>query len=158
MTNPPPLRAPPAAFAWGAFFARWVLGLMFFQGALWRVFELGPVAHARQFFVEPYAETLLPTWSLWVTGMAVPWVELGAGALLLIGLWVRPALVVLGFELLIVTFGHLLLEPLYSISGHIFPRLVLLVLLLLIPAEADRWTVDAWRAGRSSSPEHAGPG
>ncbi|MEE8488400.1 MAG: hypothetical protein V3S56_09530, partial [Gemmatimonadota bacterium] len=108
-----------------------------------------PVAHARQFFVEPYADTLLPTWALWVAGMGVPWVELGAGALLLLGLWVRPALVVLGFELLMVTFGHLLLEPLYSISGHILPRLVLLVLLLMIPAKRDRITLDAWRAARS---------
>ena len=62
--------------AWGMLFARLVLGLMFFQGAWWRVFELGPREHARRFFVDPYAGSFLPEWSLWAAGTAVPFVEL----------------------------------------------------------------------------------
>ena len=66
---------------------RLVLGLMFFQGALWRVFGIGPLGHARRFFVEPYAGSFLPEWALWFAGTAVPFAELAGGALVLLGLW-----------------------------------------------------------------------
>ena len=33
----------PDGRAWGILFARLVLGLIFFQGAWWRVFGIGPV-------------------------------------------------------------------------------------------------------------------
>lgn len=131
--------------AWGVLFARVTLGLMFFQGAMWRVFGIGPVEHAQRFFVDPFAESFLPTWALWTAGTAVPFVELICGGLVLVGLWRLPAFVGLGGVLTTVTFGHLVAEPLYSISGHIFPRLVLLVFLLVTPASWDRWSLDAWR-------------
>jgi len=71
--------------AWAILFARAVLGLIFFMAGGWKVFQLGPLQHARHFFVEPYAQTFLPRWSLWTTGVTVPVVELVAGALLLVG-------------------------------------------------------------------------
>ncbi len=86
------VRQDPASVSWAVFFARWVLGLMFFMGAVWRVFQLGPLEHARRFLVVPYAETFLPTWLLWFTGTAIPFVELGAGALLLAALTYRVIL------------------------------------------------------------------
>ncbi|MEM7414774.1 MAG: hypothetical protein AAF389_04700 [Gemmatimonadota bacterium] len=137
-----------ASRAWGVLFARVVLGLLFFQGAFWRVFDLGVVEHARRFFVMPYAETFLPAWSLWVAGVGVPFAELIGGALVLVGLWRVAGLLLLGGVLVLVTFGHLVTEPIYSISGHIFPRLVLVVFLLIVPASWDRFSVDGWRASR----------
>ena len=35
--------------AWGVLFARLVLGLIFFQGAWWRVFQLGPIEHGESY-------------------------------------------------------------------------------------------------------------
>ena len=81
--------------AWAILFARSVLGLIFFMAGVWKVFGLGPMEHARQLFVEPYAKTFLPAWSLWATGYVVPFVELVAGALVLIGLRTREALIAL---------------------------------------------------------------
>lgn len=131
--------------AWGVLFARLVLGLMFFQGALWRVFGIGPAEHARRFFVDPYGDSFLPEWALWVAGVGVPFAELVGGGLVVIGLWRLQGLVLIGSVLVLVTFGHLVAEPLFSISGHIFPRLSLVILLLLLPDEWDRFSVDAWR-------------
>ncbi len=131
--------------AWGVLFARLVLGLMFFQGAWWRVFELGPLNHARRFFVDPFADSFLPEWSLWVVGTAVPFVELVGGALVLLGLMRLPGLILLGGVLVTVTFGHLIGEPLFSFSGHVMPRLMLVVFLLLIPQDWDEFSVDEWR-------------
>ena len=73
--------------------------------------------------------------------LAIPVVELLAGALLLLGWRVREALIALGFVLLIVTFGHLLKEPLYEFHTHVIPRLALLLFLLMLPREDDRFSI-----------------
>jgi uncharacterized membrane protein YphA (DoxX/SURF4 family) len=137
--------------AWALLFARGVLGLIFFMAGVYKVFTLTPVGHAHKWFVDPYADTFLPTWSLWLTGLTIPVVELLAGALLLVGWRVREALIVLGIVLLIVTFGHLLKEPLYEFHTHVIPRLALLVFVLMLPREADRFSVDGW-LGRRTAP------
>lgn len=127
------------------FLARTVLGLIFFMAGVYKVFELGPVGHVHKFFL-PYQDTFLPTWSLWLVGLAIPFVELIAGALVLLG-WLRTvAYLALGAVLVTVTFGHLLHEPLYAFHEHVIPRLSLLILLMLMQPEADRFSVDEIRA------------
>ncbi|RPH71729.1 MAG: DoxX family membrane protein [Myxococcaceae bacterium] len=141
--------------SWAILIARLILALIFFMAGAWKVFGLGPLEHARRLFVEPYARTFLPTWALWATGTAVPFVELVAGALLLVGYRSREALLALGGVLVLVTFGHLLAEPLYEFHTHVIPRAALLLFVLVMPAEQDRFSVDAWwrvrrRVGRSA--------
>jgi uncharacterized membrane protein YphA (DoxX/SURF4 family) len=136
--------------SWAIFFARGILGLIFFMAGVYKVFTLTPAGHAHKWFVDPYANTFLPTWSLWLTGVTIPVVEFLAGALLLIGWRVREALVALGFVLLIVTFGHLLKEPLYEFHTHVIPRLALLLFVLMLSGDADRFSVDGWLARRRS--------
>lgn len=137
--------------AWGIFFARTILGLIFFMAGWWKVFTLGPVAHARSLFVEPYVDTFLPGWSLWAAGSAIPVVELVAGALLLVGLKTRLALLALGGVLVLVTFGHLVADPLYQFHTHVIPRTALLLLVLMMPAAEDRISVDSFLSHRSGS-------
>lgn len=127
--------------AWALAFARWVLGLIFFMAGVHKVFEQGPIEHAREWFL-PYANTFLPVWSLWAVGTVIPFVELIGGGLLLVGWRIRDALLGLGAVLVIVTFGHLLKEPLYAFHEHVIPRLALLVFLLAMPTEADRYSID----------------
>jgi uncharacterized membrane protein YphA (DoxX/SURF4 family) len=126
---------------WAVLFARLVLGLIFFMAGFWKVFQLGPLEHARKYFL-PFADTFLPVWSLWFVGVTIPFVELLGGALLLIGLRVREALIALGGVLVIVTFGHLLREPLFNFSGHVIPRLALLLFLLWCPRDVDWLSLD----------------
>jgi uncharacterized membrane protein YphA (DoxX/SURF4 family) len=137
--------------AWALLFARLVLGLIFFMAGCWKVFQLGPLEHARKYFL-PYADTFLPVWSLWLVGIVIPFIELGAGALLLLGLRTRDALIALGGVLVIVTFGHLLREPLYNLTGHIIPRLALLLFILWCPREHDRFSVDYLLTRRKREP------
>jgi uncharacterized membrane protein YphA (DoxX/SURF4 family) len=135
--------------SWALHFARLILGLIFFMAGVWKVFQLGPLEHARKYFL-PFADTFLPVWSLWLVGVTIPFVELLGGALLLIGLRVREALIALGGVLVIVTFGHLLHEPLFNFSGHVIPRLALLLFLLWCPREMDRWSLDFLLARKKS--------
>ena len=127
--------------SWAIFFAREILGLIFFMAGVYKVFSLGPLEHARKYFL-PFSQTFLPVWSLWATGTVIPIVEFLAGMMLIVGLRVREALIALGFVLVIVTFGHLVENPLYPFHEHVIPRLALLVFVLLFPADDDRISVD----------------
>ena len=140
---------------WAIFFARLVLGLIFFMAGAWKVFQLGPLEHARMFFL-PFSDTFLPVWSLWAMGVVIPFVELIAGGLLILGLRTRDALVALGFVLVVVTFGHLLKEPLYEFHTHVIPRLALLLFILMLPREADRFSIDYFFRIRTTGNQNAG--
>lgn len=129
--------------AWAILIVRWISGVIWFMAGWWKCFELGPTEHARNFFVQPFAENWMPAWSLWASGTAVPVIELVAGAMLLLGWRVRVALVWLGGVLVLVTYGHVLQQPLFDISGHIFTRGAMVVFLLLMPREEDRFSLDA---------------
>jgi uncharacterized membrane protein YphA (DoxX/SURF4 family) len=130
-----------AGRSWALFFARQILGLIFFMAGVHKVFRMGPIGHARAYFL-PYSDTFLPIWSLWATGVAIPFVELLGGALLILGWRVREALLGLGCVLVIVTFGHLLKEPLYPFHEHVIPRLFLLLFVLMLPPEEDVISLD----------------
>jgi uncharacterized membrane protein YphA (DoxX/SURF4 family) len=127
--------------SWALLFARLVLGLIFFMAGVWKVFQLGPLQHARKYFL-PFADTFLPVWSLWAVGVVIPFIELIGGALVILGLRTREALIALGFVLAIVTFGHLLKEPLYEFHTHVIPRLALLLFVFMVPREDDRFSID----------------
>ena len=141
--------------AWARLFARLVLGLIFLMAGIYKVFRLTPVGHVQKWFL-PYQSTFLPVWSLWAVGLAIPFVELLAGALLVLGLRIRAALLGLGMVLVVVTFGHLVKEPLYPFHEHVIPRLALVVFLLVMPAEADIFSIDGWLRSRGSG--HSGGG
>lgn len=141
--------------AWAVFCARVVLGLIFGMAGYYKCFVMTQAIHAERLFIQPYADTWIPLWLLWLTGVTIPAVELIAGWLLVVGWKVRESLVALGLVLIIVTYGHLLTEPLYSFSGHVIPRLALLLFVAMLPAEDDRLSVDHWlanRRGRAMAP------
>ena len=140
----------PGDGAWAIFFCRAILGLIFFMAGVYKCFVMTPFGHARHYFVGPYANTFLPAWSLWATGTAVPVVELVAGGLVLVGFKTRPALLSLGAVLVLVTFGHLLKEPLYEFHTHVIPRLALLTVVLLLPRDEDVVSLDGVLKSRHS--------
>jgi thiosulfate dehydrogenase [quinone] large subunit len=129
------------AKSWAVLFARLVLGLIFFMAGVWKVFGLGPIGHVQRYFL-PFQQTFLPVWSLWAVGFTIPFVELIAGAMVIVGLKTRYALVGLGAVLVIVTFGHLLGQPLHAFHEHVIPRLALLLFVLLMPQDVDRFSID----------------
>jgi len=92
--------------------------------------------------VESISPGSFGAWSLWVVGVIIPFIELIAGAMVILGLRTREALVSLGLVLAIVTFGHLLREPLYEFHTHVIPRLALLLFVLLLPRSDDRFSID----------------
>ena len=124
--------------------ARVIVGLIFGMAGYWKVFELTPIGHAQKLFIGPYANTWIPVWMLWATGTVIPVVELVAGWLVVIGWRVRECLLALGLVLMTVTYGHLLLEPLFNFNGHVIPRTLLLLVVAFVPRSEDWLSVDAW--------------
>jgi len=137
----------------GRFFARQILGLIFFMAGWWKCFDLTPLKHAEMMFVRDYAENWIPEWLLWITGTSIPVIELVGGGLLIFGLFRKPALIGLGIVLILVTYGHLLHEALFVPTSHIFPRTVLLIAIFALPEDKDIWSLDQIILNRSSKRE-----
>ncbi len=130
------------------FVIRWILGILFLMAGYWKVIVLTPVEHAKQFFVESFADYWIPEWLLYMLGLSIPVLELAAGILLCVGWRIREALIFLGLLLIVTTYGHALQDPFFDIDGHTFTRLALIVLLLLAPPGSNKYTLDAWLAAR----------
>ena len=131
-----------SGWKWSIFTVRCVLGLIFFMAGWWKCFTLSPTEHARMFFLEGFADHWIPEWLLWALGVSIPVVELVAGGLVCLGLFRRWAYIAQGAILVTVTYGHLLREPLFSTTGHIFPRLALLVFVWVAPMKHDVLSLD----------------
>ncbi len=128
--------------AWALLLARTLLGVLFFVAGINKVFLMGAVVHARTLFVDRYADTLLPVWGLWASGTSIPFIELASGALVLLGCWTRLALGAQGAILVLVTFGHLYLQPNYVFNSFVLTRTALMAFVLLLPEAADRYSID----------------
>jgi uncharacterized membrane protein YphA (DoxX/SURF4 family) len=132
------------------FFTRVTAGLLFGMAGVHKVFIMTPQVHARKLFLEPYQHTWIPHFLLWPLGVGIPFLELTAGWLLVAGYLRGPVAISLSFLLLTVTYGHALLEPLFNVNSHIFPRLILLLPTLALSPEADPWSLDAMLARRQA--------
>ena len=131
--------------SWALLLARLLLGLLFFMAGVHKIFVIGLMAGAERMFVEPYADTFLPVWALWAGGVTVPFVEMIAGFFVILGLWRKPAYLALAGVLVLVTFGHTLLNPFFPFHHDVFPRAVLLIFLLWMGLEKDAISVDGMR-------------
>jgi uncharacterized membrane protein YphA (DoxX/SURF4 family) len=132
---------------WAVFFSRQILGFIFLMAGVFKVFQMGPVAHAQNLFVGPYADSILPVWSLWLTGATIPFAELIAGGLLIVGWRIRDSLLAIGVVLVLVTFGHLLTEPLFAFNSHVIPRWALMAVCFVL-RDDDRLSIDGLLTSR----------
>jgi len=119
---------------------RLILGFIFFLQGFGKVFEIGVANVYNAFFKEAYSG-VLPEFLTHATAYYTSYVELFAGLLLVLGLKRDWALYALASVLVIVTFGHGLVEPIWDLH-HLMFRAIPLVALLLLPKEWDRWSLD----------------
>ena len=69
------------------------------------------------------------------------YIELVGGFLLILGLLKITALYALGFDLLIASIGMAILNPMWDMK-HVFPRLILVIFLIIYPTAADLLALD----------------
>lgn len=119
---------------------RLILGFIFFFQGYGKVFKFGLDAVYNNFFVKAYNK-ILPDFLLLFSAYYTSIIELAAGILLIIGFKRDYALYALASVLVIVSFGHGLKDPIWDVSDVMY-RTILLVTLLLLPKELDKYSVD----------------
>lgn len=119
---------------------RLLLGFIFLMQGIGKVFKFGVENVYQNYFYSSYKE-LLPEFLLKFTAYYTSYVELIGGFLLVIGLFRNYVLYALASVLVIVTFGHGLIEPIWDLS-HVMYRAILLIALLLLPDYWDRFSLD----------------
>ena len=122
------------------FTARVILGLLFFfQGydAIFRIKLHTVVDTYLPDFQNRGIPAFLVTGAAWYTS----WSELIGGFLLIIGLLKIYALYFLGFNLIIAALGFGIVTPVWDMR-HVFPRLALLLFLIIIPESWDMALID----------------
>ena len=124
----------------GILFIRVLLGIIFFMQGYGKIFTFTVSGVYEKFFKE-FENTSLPKWLILFTAYYTSYIECIGGLLLIIGLFRKYALYLLALDLLIVSFGHGLMEPIWDLS-HVMPRTILLASLFLLPEDWDRWNVD----------------
>lgn len=122
-------------------FTRALLGIIFLMQGYGKVFTY-TVPKVYNMFFKDFEKTFLPKWLIWGTAYYTSYIELICGFLLIIGLFRKYALYLLAADLLIVSFGHGLLEPIWDLQ-HVIPRAILLIVILLVPAQWDKWHADS---------------
>jgi uncharacterized membrane protein YphA (DoxX/SURF4 family) len=140
------------------FLTRTTLGFVYFFAGVNKLTEVGVVEFGRRAAALPDLAGIVPQAILMAVGSLTPLVELVLGALVLFGLWTRPALRCLAALIILITLAygvHGLLHPMGAtamniavVNFYILPRAALLIVTLFLPAEDDLLSVDALRDGR----------
>jgi uncharacterized membrane protein YphA (DoxX/SURF4 family) len=121
----------------GLFFIRILLGIIFFMQGYGKIFTIG-VSKVYAMFFKDFENTFLPKWLIIFTAYYTSYIEFIGGFLLIIGLLKKYVMYLLALDLLIVSFGHGLMESIWDLS-HLIPCAILLASLFLLPAAWDKW-------------------
>ncbi|MBL0097264.1 MAG: DoxX family protein [Bacteroidetes bacterium] len=123
-----------------SFFIRVVAGILFFFQGYDKVFHIG-IQGVINTVGPSYRAKGFPAFSVKLISYLTSWIELVGGLLLIVGFLTYPAIYILGIDLIIVIFGMSILEPVWDMK-LVFPRLVLLSVLLLLPEGVDLISLD----------------
>lgn len=126
-----------------AFIARLFLGILFFLQGYDKVFRIG-VKQVIAAVHGPLSSKGMPKSFSTFGAYFTSYVELICGGLLIIGFVKYYCLYLLGFDLVFAALAFGIVEPIWDMK-HIFPRLALLIFLMIIPSQWDVISVDyAW--------------
>lgn len=121
--------------------ARVFLGALFLFQGYDKVFKV-KIRGVVEAFEAPMEAHHVTRGLLYAAAVYTSWVELICGFLLVIGLFKTIALTLLGIDLIFVAVAFGLIKPMWDMQ-YVFPRLVLLLLLLLLPVCMDYYSVDS---------------
>ena len=119
---------------------RVLLGLIFFWQGFAKVFKWGMDQLWEQSFSN-FSTTFIPDWLSTTTMYYTSYAELLCGVALVLGLFRKNAYLILASVLLLVAFGHGVESGIWSLN-HVIFRAALLIPLMLLPMQWDRWALD----------------
>jgi thiosulfate dehydrogenase [quinone] large subunit len=92
--------------------------------------------------VSQFAHTPLPTWSVWVFGLTLPFVEGLFGLLLLVGLRTRATLIAAILWIMVLTFGSSLIQD-WNAAGIQLTYAAIYAALIFLH-RYNGWSIDTW--------------
>ncbi|MBL7923722.1 MAG: DoxX family membrane protein [Bacteroidia bacterium] len=128
----------PVEFA--SFLVRVLAGLLFFFQGYDKVFRIG-IQGVTEAIGPSYKRAGLPDFVVAMISFLTSWIEFLGGFCLILGLFKYTMVYLLGIDLLIVAAGMSMIDPVWDLK-LLFPRVILLLFLLLMPAESDILSLD----------------
>jgi putative oxidoreductase len=122
------------------FFARVILGILFMVQGYDKIFNIGTKT-VIQTITPTYRKRHLPQWMINMGAYFTSYVEFVCGIFLIAGLLKFFSLYMLGLDLIVVSFGMSTMNPVWNLKD-VFPRLLLLLFLLLYPAQLDMLSLE----------------
>jgi uncharacterized membrane protein YphA (DoxX/SURF4 family) len=124
----------------GVTIARVFLGFLFLFQGYDAVFNIG-LKKAITTYQEGFEFQGIPRLLTALAALFTSYTALLCGILLIFGLFEIVALYLLGLNLVIAGIGFGIRVPLWD-TRHVYPRLILLLFLLLVPLEWHSWSID----------------
>lgn len=124
----------------GLTLARVFLGLLFIFQGYDAIFGIG-IKKVTATYQAGFGPKGIPRFFTSLAAWYTSFTELICGFLLLIGLFEYTVLYLLGVNLIIAAIGFGINNPLWE-TRHVFPRLILLLILLFAPFEWHAWSFD----------------
>jgi len=126
--------------AFAIFFARCLLGILFIFQGIDAVFNIG-VGKVAMVYKQELGNIKLPNWLIYTGAYFTSFVQLFGGACLIVGIGTAAIYPLLAVDLLIACVGFSLINPMWDMR-FVFPRLILLLLLMLLPMHSDLYSFD----------------
>lgn len=120
---------------------RIIAGVLFFFQGYDKVFKMG-ISQVITTITPSYQRAGFPMWAIRGVAFLTSWVEFIAGALLVLGLFRYEAAYLLCIDLLIVSVGMSIIDPVWD-ARLVSVRLFLLALFLVLPSHYDWFSLDA---------------
>ena len=118
------------------FLLRVILGLLFFFQGYDKVFKV-KIAGVIEFFTQETRNVRIPPSLLKISAYYTTYIEFLCGGLLIIGLFTKYSLYLLGIDMILVVGAFSIIKPMWDMN-LLFPRLILLSVLLFLP---EKWNV-----------------
>jgi putative oxidoreductase len=122
------------------FIARVFLGLLFFFQGYDAVFRI-KIKYVIEAYENSFANKGIPRFLTVCGAWFTSCVELIGGVLLIVGLFENAVLYFLGIDLIIASIAFGIAKPMWDMR-YVFPRLALLLFLLVTPSAWHIWSID----------------
>ena len=122
------------------FIARIFLGLLFFFQGYDAVFNI-KIRNVIGTYQHTFSNKGIPKFLTIIGSWFTSYVELVGGFLLIAGLFKYYAIYFLGIDLIVASIAFGITTPMWDMR-FVFPRLALLLFLLVVPTTWDSWSVD----------------
>ena len=119
---------------------RYFAALLFLFQGFDKLFKIGMPAVIDTFMIDA-SRYHVPRWFVGGVAWFSSLTEFAGGLLLLLGFITDYSLYALALDLLVVTFAFSFLDPMWDLK-HVFPRMLLIVALLLLPPSVSYFRLD----------------